>query len=146
MQIQINTTVKASWQEVKEGFDEKLFLNLNPPIPKVKLLRFDGCQRGDVVKMELNFLFWKDIWQSDITLDKETEEGFMFIDEGVKLPFPFKAWKHEHIVVKKERGSLIADKITYKTLNPVLDFFLYPFLYLQFLYRKPIYKRVFDKS
>lgn len=146
VKILVKTNVKSTWQDVKNGFDEDLFLQLNPPLPKVRLLRFDGCRKGDTVKMELNFLLWKDIWQSDITSDQLSKDGFMFIDEGSTLPMPFMYWRHEHIVEKHGNGAQIIDRITYKSRNQVFDLILFPFLFLQFLYRKPIYKRVFGKG
>lgn len=146
MRITLQTEVTEHWTKVKEGFNGDLFLQLNPPLPKVKLLRFDGSEKGDLVSMELDFILWKDQWTSLITSDSETESGFDFIDEGEKLPFPFKRWKHHHIVKEKQPGSVIIDDIQFSSGIFILDLLLYPLLYLQFLYRKPIYKRVFSKK
>ena len=62
----IKTEVEVSVNQVREGFTKDLFLKLNPPFPKVRLKRFDGCLKGDIVEMELNFGLWKDRWRSDI--------------------------------------------------------------------------------
>ena len=145
MRIQIKTEVRSDWKKVESLFNEDLFLKLNPPFPKVRLNRFDGCQKGDIVEMELNFILWKDRWRSDITSNSSNEDGFDFVDEGTKLPFPFKYWRHHHKVEKSENGSLIIDDISYKSLNSVLSLVLYPLLYLQFLYRKPVYKKTFSE-
>jgi len=96
--------------------------------------------------MELDFLLWKDTWTSIITHDSTTENGFDFIDEGKKLPFPFKKWKHHHIVTQNEdNGSDIIDDISYHSAFILLDLLLYPLMFAQFLYRRPVYKRVFGK-
>lgn len=145
MRICIRTHVNSNWHEIEEQFNETLFLKLNPPLPKVQLIRFDGCKKGDVVEMELNFGLWKDQWISDITFNNRTEQGFEFIDKGSKLPFPFKYWKHHHIIQKSEKGTVIIDDITYRSLNRLVTLLMYPLLYLQFLYRRPIYKRTFSK-
>ena len=93
--------------------------------------------------MELNFLLFKQVWTSDITDDHEDAEQWYFIDEGTELPFFFKFWKHRHVIVKNGGNSRIVDDIEYKTPVLLLDWLLYPLLYLQFVYRKPIYKKVF---
>ena len=55
MNLTIETAVRQDYLKVKEGFDEKLFTRLSPPFPPVKLIKFDGSQKGDVVSLELNF-------------------------------------------------------------------------------------------
>ena len=143
MKIQINTSVSASLTQVKGGFTEDLFLKLNPPFPPVKLLRFDGCKAGDSVVLELNFILFKQQWVSDIIEDNETEEEWFFVDRGVKLPFFLKKWTHRHIVNEDGSGAQIIDDITFSTGTLLTDLLFYPALLGQFLYRKPIYKKVF---
>lgn len=143
MKIKIITTIEASVSTVKSGFTEELFLSLNPPFPPVKLLRFDGCEKGDAVSLELNFIFFKQKWTSDITEAGETSDQWYFTDEGVQLPFFLKTWKHRHVVEKHGDGSKIVDDIAYSTGTMLTNLLMYPILYLQFLYRKPVYKRFF---
>lgn len=57
MQITLQTAVEKSHLQVMEGFTESLFSRLAPPFPPVKVLRFDGCKAGDIVDLELNFIF-----------------------------------------------------------------------------------------
>lgn len=143
MRLRIVTLVKASLQQVKKGFDQELFLTLNPPFPPVKLLQFDGCKAGDLVALELNFLLFKQQWVSKITDDYEDDRSWVFVDEGEKLPFFLKRWRHEHQVISAKKGSEIVDQIHFSSGYALIDIFLYPVLYLQFLYRKPIYKKIF---
>ncbi|MEQ8808817.1 MAG: hypothetical protein RIE59_07095 [Imperialibacter sp.] len=146
MKIKIRTRVKADLQTVREGFTEKLFLKLNPPFPPVKLLRFDGCKKGDKVELELNFIFFKQTWESLITHDLTNGAVFSFVDEGVRLPFFLKSWKHHHINEAIENGGAsITDEIEFTTPTLLTNLLFYPVLYLQFLYRKPIYRKVFGK-
>ena len=72
-------------EAVVEGFNESLFLKLNPPFPPVRLLQFDGCKKGDVVSLELNFILFKQQWISLITNDQTGEDYFQFIDIGEKM-------------------------------------------------------------
>jgi len=144
MKITVSTRVDKNYLEVKEGFTEKLFLNLNPPFPPVKLLRFDGSSKGDIVVLELNFLIIKQKWTSKITADHTDENEFYFIDEGIELPFFLKKWKHKHRVIKSGNGSLIKDEIDYTGKFGLMTLLLFPVLYGQFLYRKPVYKKIFQ--
>ncbi len=143
MKINIETKVEQNYLAVKEGFDETLFTKLSPPFPPVKLLRFDGSKKGDIVTLELNFLLFKQKWTSEITEDKTTSKEFFFVDKGVELPFFLKKWQHRHRLIKAGENTVIRDEITYQGTFGILTVLLYPALYLQFLYRKPIYKKIF---
>lgn len=145
MKINIKTRVEQDYLSVKQGFNKDLFLKLNPPFPPVKLLRFDGCRRGDKVSLELNFIFFKQTWTSIITSDRTDEQEFFFVDEGKKLPFFLRFWKHKHRVIREESGSTIVDEINFSARLKILSPLLYPVLYAQFWYRKPIYKKIFRK-
>ena len=144
MNIKINTKVEATLSKVRNGFTEDLFLSLNPPFPPVRLLEFGGCHTGDKVALELNFIFFKQEWVSDIIEDNESEHEWSFVDVGTKLPFFLKSWKHVHKVRDDNGDSIIIDDITFSTGLFLLDVLMYPLLLLQFLYRKPIYKKIFS--
>jgi ligand-binding SRPBCC domain-containing protein len=144
MRIKISTLVKQPYKKVFEGFDQNLFIKLAPPFPPVKLLRFDGCKVDDRVALRLNFIFFKQTWESLITDYQNNEQEISFVDEGVKLPFFLKYWKHHHRVVKEGEQTQIVDDISFKTPFFLFDYLMYPALYLQFLYRKPIYRKVFS--
>lgn len=145
MQIHVKTLVGSSWKEVVSGFNETLFLQLNPPFPPVKLRRFDGCKKDDWVELELNFLVFKQTWISEIVESSEEEKGFFFVDVGRKLPFFLSKWRHQHCIREKAGGTEIIDTIEYQTGTVLTDLLFYPILLLQFLYRKPIYRKVFNK-
>ena len=144
MNIIISTKVNQNLLKVWEGFNLELFSKLAPPFPPVKVKEFGGCLTGDKVHLELNFILFKQDWISDIVDQKRTESEIYFIDEGTKLPFFLKYWKHRHRLVKDDEGTLIIDDITFKTPTILTDYLFYPLMYLQFLYRKPIYKKVFE--
>jgi ligand-binding SRPBCC domain-containing protein len=147
MHLKLTTKVTQHYLSVKEGFDEKLFLSLNPPFPPVKLKEFGGCKKGDIVHLELNFIFFKQDWVSEITYDKTSDSVFEFIDEGTRLPFFLKFWQHHHLVEKiSEKQSLVIDDIKFKSPFVLMDLLLFPVLWLQFAYRKPIYKRIFKSK
>ncbi|WP_017729997.1 SRPBCC family protein [Nafulsella turpanensis] len=144
MEITVRTKVNRPYLQVKEGFNEELFRSLNPPFPKVKLRRFDGCRKGDVVDMELQFGLFEQRWESHIVADDTTGSYFFFEDEGKLLPFFLKKWRHRHWVEKAgEEQSVIVDNVHYSTGSLFSDILLYPVMQAQFLYRRPIYKKWF---
>ncbi|WP_114748405.1 SRPBCC family protein [Pleomorphovibrio marinus] len=146
MKIKISTPVQQHYLKVKALFDENLFKVLNPPFPPVKLLRFDGSDIGDTVVLELNFILFKQKWVSKITDNKTSDNEFYFIDKGVELPFFLGSWEHKHIIIRKgENESEIRDEIEYEGKMGLMSILLYPLLYGQFLYRRPIYKRYFKQ-
>lgn len=144
MKLYIKTTVKQPILKVWEGFDESLFVKLAPPFPSVKLLQFDGSKKGDRVGLELNFILFRQKWVSDIIEHNENEDQIFFIDKGVILPFFLKTWQHKHILKRKGDGTEIIDDIRYSTGTLLTDILMFPALYLQFLYRKPVYKKIFS--
>lgn len=146
MKLKIETSVKSNWIKVKEGFNQSLFLQLSPPFPTVKLLQFDGCEQGDKVTIELNFIFFKQLWDSEIIEDGTTSDSWYFVDKGVKLPFFLKTWHHRHVISAHNEGAKIIDDVTYTTGTLLTDLLTFPLLWIQFMYRKPIYKKVFNTA
>ncbi|WP_268122904.1 SRPBCC family protein [Roseivirga pacifica] len=146
MRIKLSTEVGASMEEVIKGFDDKLFKKLSPPFPKANLLRFDGSKIDDLVCLELDFLFFKQKWASKITDAKQSDDYYEFVDEGIKLPFFLKFWKHRHIIYRQTDKTIIEDNIEFQSNNKVTTYILFPFFYLLFFYRKPIYKRTFKAN
>ena len=140
MKINILTKVKADYKTVWERFDKDLFLKLSPPFPPVKLLRFDGCLKGNKVQLELNFLIFKQRWDALIIENGQDANQYYFIDEGTKLPFFISKWHHKHTIRKSGNGTEIIDAIEFSS---PFGYLIYPVLYLQFLYRRPIYRKYF---
>lgn len=146
MKIVLQTPVEQGYLDVKSGFDESLFRKLSPPFPPVRLLRFDGSQKGDLVALELDFIFFRQRWTSEITEDRTTELEFYFVDQGMELPFFLKKWKHTHRVISSGVGSIIRDEIEFEAPLWLMTSLLFPVLWLQFAYRKAIYQKVFRRS
>ncbi len=150
MRILVQTPVRQPLSVVWAGFDRNLFVRLSPPFPPVTVVRFDGCQRGDQVHLRLNFFLFQQDWLSRIvdqqTLTTANEPGeIFFVDEGEQLPFFLSYWRHRHRLLRNDvtGGTVVIDDITFRTPFRLTDYVLYPLLWLQFAYRKPIYRRVF---
>ena len=143
MKIYIKTSVNQSLSQVWAGFDDSLFKKLAPPFPHVKVIRFDGCKVGDKVEVELNFIFFKQLWISEIVSQTIDLKQIYFIDKGIKLPFFLKNWQHKHLIVQQENHTEIIDDIDFDTPFWLTNYLMYPFMYLQFWYRKAVYQKVF---
>ncbi len=147
MHILVKTHVHQALPLVWAGFDRSLFNRLSPPFPPVDVVRFDGCHRGDIVHLRLNFFVFRQDWLSLITEQQSSSDEIYFVDQGTQLPFFLSYWHHRHRLLRNPTGgTIIVDDITFKTPFRLTDYLMYPLLWLQFAYRKPIYRRVFGKS
>ena len=149
MHLILKTQVDQSLPQVWGGFNRALFDQLNPIFPPVNVVRFDGCLPGDVVHLQLNFLLFRQDWVSLIVDQQTTNEEINFTDQGTRLPFFLTYWKHHHRLRRSsvdktgKNQTIIIDDITFRTRFLLTDYMLYPFMWLQFACRKPVYKRVF---
>jgi len=142
MRIKISTQVNQSPKQVLAGFDLDLFNALKPPLMPLKVLRFDGCETGDEVHLDVGFGMK---WFAKIVDHGEEDGSYFFVDEGFVLPFPLKSWRHRHGIAKSESGSMVIDDIEFTSGFVLLDVLLYPFLYTQFFWRKHIYTSCFGQ-
>ena len=146
MRITIPVLVRQPPEVVWANFNETLFRKLSPPFPPARLLRFDGSMPGDEVHVELNFGVFRQTWVSIITEQRQTLEEIYFVDEGVKLPFFLRFWRHKHRIVRDGTGSRVIEEIEYRAPFRWMDYALWPAMYAQFAYRKPVYRRVFGRG
>lgn len=145
MHFKISTKVEQDFESVFNKFDVYLFKRLKPPLIGLKVNRFDGCEKGDEVHVEINTLGWKQEWIALITEKTATNNEIYFVDEGLQLPKPLKKWRHKHVIAKFIDNSIIIDNIAYNTNSVFLDILLFPVVYVQFFLRKGAYKSYFKK-
>ena len=145
MHVTLRTAVSQPPARVMAGFTRELFVALAPPFPRLRLLRFDGCRTGDRVEIELNTLVTRLAWTSLIVDDGVQPDGTLFfIDEGQVLPPPLRFWRHRHLIQPGPNGgSVIVDALEYRTASRLLDVVIYPAMWAQFAWRRPIYRRWF---
>ena len=147
MHLILRTSVNQPVEQVWTGFNRDLFIKLSPPFPPVEVVRFDGCLKGDIVQVRLNFLLFKQDWISEIIDQQSSSKEIYFIDEGRKLPFFLRYWRHCHRLISNADGSAtIVDDIMFQTPFLLTDYLFYPVFWLQFAYRKSIYRRVFSRN
>ncbi|WP_201985918.1 SRPBCC family protein [Hymenobacter rubidus] len=147
MHVILRTAVAQPPAQVMAGFSRELFLALAPPFPKLRLRRFDGCRTGDQVEIELDTVAKKLPWTSLITDDGVLLDGtHYFVDEGQVLPPPLRYWQHRHLIEPGPAGgSVIVDNLEYRTASRLLDALIYPAMWAQFAWRRPIYRRWFGR-
>ncbi|WP_149867244.1 SRPBCC family protein [Solirubrum puertoriconensis] len=146
--MQLRTPVAQAPAQVWAGFTCQLFLDLAPPLPQLRLLRFDGCQRGDLVEIEMHLGPLRLArWTSLITEHGELPSGGRyFVDLGQQLPAPLRYWQHRHLMeAAPNGGTVIVEDLEYRTASLVLDALLYPLVWAQFAWRRPIYRRYFGR-
>lgn len=139
MNITLRSKVKADLATVSGRFDEDLFKYLLPP--GARLIAFGGSTKGDIVHLKLPLA---GEWISEITENGESEGEWYFIDEGRKLPFPIKKWRHKHVLRSARDETVIEDDMTFSTGNIMGDVLTYPLLFLSFLPRVWQYRRYFS--
>ncbi len=143
MKLKISTKVNQDYKTVFGKFERELLEKLTPPVIPFELLKFDGCKTGDEVHILLSFLGFDQLWITNIVEDFEDKEEIYFIDQSSKLPFFLSFWKHKHRILSQKKGSKIIDEIEYRTPFLLMDYLMYPIMYIQFYYRKNIYKEQF---
>lgn len=135
----------APFDRVQKKFDKELFEALLPPSFVASLARYDGSAPGDEVHVQFH-LPWRSLWISRITQEEQNSRGFYFIDEGIRLPFGLRTWKHRHSAVKiDEYTTGIIDDIRFSTGIKIMDLLAWPLLFLAFFPRKWQYKSFFKK-
>ena len=145
MKFTIKTVVQQPFHTADKGFGKDWLVKLNPPVPPFRITRFDGLNDGDRVHIRFNFFLFKDDWEYVVRDKVDNEREWSFVDEGVRMPFFLKRWRHRYRLSADNKGMNVTDEVDFDAPVRVLDFLLYPYLYLHFLYRKPIYKRRYGK-
>jgi ligand-binding SRPBCC domain-containing protein len=145
MKIYFETTVSASFETVKENFNENLFAALKPPGLGFTIKRFDGVKKGNEIHLEINMpsLLSKK-WVSVVTHEEGSKNAWSFVDEGKILPWPLTRWRHAHWVVKlNEKHSKIIDDIYFECSPAALGPAIRPVLWAAFAVRPSFYKKFF---
>ncbi|MFT6166171.1 MAG: ligand-binding SRPBCC domain-containing protein [Vicingaceae bacterium] len=138
MKIILKSKVIGDLTTVYNRFDDNLFRYLLPP--GAALIEFGGSKKGDIVHLTLPLA---GEWISEITEDGISPGMRYFVDEGRKLPFPLKKWKHKHILHAAGKNTIIEDNMSFSSGNIIIDLFIYPVLLLSFLPRIWQYKSYF---
>ena len=139
MNITLRSKVIGDLEVITNRFDADLFRYLLPP--GAQLIEFGGSKKGDIVHLKLPLA---GEWISEITEHKVLENMSSFIDEGRKLPFPLKKWKHKHILHRSGKNTIIEDNMTFSTGCIITDMLFYPVLLAAVLPRIWQYKSYFN--
>ncbi|WP_216829493.1 SRPBCC family protein [Alkalihalobacterium elongatum] len=111
------TIINAPLSEVWDFFKSAENLAVITSFPKIKLSSDPRTVEGNLIEMELDFGVMKKSWVASIVEVKEKE---YFIDTGLKLPFPFVEWKHQHRFEAVGKQTKMTDIVNYKASVPNL--------------------------
>ena len=139
MNITLRSKVTGELTAIYTRFDDRLFRYLLPP--GAQLIEFGGSKKGDIVHLKLPLA---GEWISEITESGTSEDTCYFIDEGRKLPFPIKVWRHKHILHRAGNNTIVEDNMNFSTGNIFTDILFYPVLFFSFLPRLWQYNRYFN--
>jgi ligand-binding SRPBCC domain-containing protein len=146
MKLLFETPINLPFEKVRDGFTRELFIYLSPPFISFTLKRFDGCQKGHEVHLELRPLpFWGQQWISVMTFEETNELGWSFMDEGRVLPWPLSLWRHHHRVDRVGPNQCkIVDDISFDCKPAFLAWIFWPLLWFVFSIRPRRYKKYFQ--
>ena len=132
-------------RDVYRVFDFRLLAKLSPPFMKPEAKLYEGNKPGH----QLYFIIHTPIggypWKGKVTEENISENEIYFVDEGIDMAFGMSAWKHKHRLIKTDTGTLVRDEVYFDTKNPLWKYVLLPGVWLQFLYRKPLYEKIVKK-
>lgn len=138
--------MRAPYNAVVERFNADLFTALAPAFPPMQLHRHDAIAVGGEVHLSLGWSIFRQSWVSAIVAVEREKNRWYFIDEGVKLPFPLRQWRHMHAVIADgPQWTVIQDDIRFATGWKVLDIVLRPVFRLLFSQRKAKYVAYFEQ-
>jgi ligand-binding SRPBCC domain-containing protein len=145
MRLLLRTRVSQPAEIVFRRFNQQLLQQLNPPFPVARIVRYDGQQPGHEVHIRLHFGLFAQQWHS--VIGPEVRMGpleWSFEDIGTRLPFFLRHWHHIHRVRAHPDGtSTVEDDIRFRTPWYAPGPIVWLLLWGTFVYRKPIYRRVF---
>lgn len=102
--------VNAPFEQVKNTFTSpaeamQLFKALSPPMPKAEILNFGGTNKGDLVKLKLDFGLWASDWVSHVDEVVEQPNYYHFRDVGLVMPLGMASFSHRHILKAVGQGQ-----------------------------------------
>jgi len=132
-------------QDVYSVFDFRLLTALSPPMMKPEAKIYEGNKLGDQLYFVIRTPIGGFPWKGKVTEESITENEIYFVDEGTEMAFGMSTWKHKHRLIKINDGTLIRDEVFFDTKNRLLKYVLLPGVWMQFLYRKPLYEKIVKK-
>ncbi|NEU30787.1 hypothetical protein GN156_08360 [bacterium LRH843] len=109
------TIIHESMDDVWTFFSTASNLQRLTSFPKVTILSNPETKAGNEIVMKLSFVGATLNWVSSI---EKVEQPFLFVDRGVKLPFPFKEWRHEHHFMSHGDETIMTDSIVCRASVP----------------------------
>lgn len=146
MRFTVTSDVRGvSPREAYSVFTDQLLTTLSPPFAKPVTRLYEGNRPGHRLHFILHTPLGAKTWTGKVTEEQVSEAEIYFIDEGAEMPFGLTYWRHKHRLIKTNEGTRIRDEVQFETKNSFLAFFLFPVLWFQLLYRKPMYEKTIKR-
>lgn len=143
----INTTLKASVDEILSNFNAETMQEATPPFINLEVTRFDGVEYANQTHMITSIFGHYQSWIIEVMQTKKTQDGIIIRTEATECPFPFNLWIHTYHIHELGNGmTKITDNIKFKTENFLFDLLIYPIVYFIMYYRKPILMNKYNKE
>lgn len=146
MRFTVTTHVRGvSPQAAYSVFTDRLLAALSPPFVKPVTQLYEGNRPGHQLRFSLHTPLGTQTWTGKVTEEQISETEIYFVDEGLEMPFGLIYWRHKHRLLKTVEGTRIRDEVQFRTKNSLLSVLLFPVLWFQFLYRKPMYAKTIKR-
>lgn len=142
--IEVRTIVAVPLAKAAAKFNINLFKALAPAFPQLQIDRYEGQQTGDYIELRLGLWPVWVPWKLTIADHWDEADTWGFVDQGLVMPWPLAAWRHEHRLNAYPGGQTeIVDSIEFtvrlRWLAPMMGWLVRK----QMEGRQPAYKAYF---
>lgn len=139
------SSINADFKKVSSGFNIELFNYLAPSFPKIEVTKFEGIQKEDLIQLKIKIGIKTLNWSGKITHFEKNQQKLYFVDIGTSLPFPFKSWKHHHLILNNGHNkTIIVDKVEHEMISPLFNFFAKMIVKSMLRPRISLYRKYFE--
>jgi len=117
------TKINAPIEEVWSFFSSATNLSKITQFPQVNIVSDPRTMEGNKIEMVLSFGWIKMKW---VSLIRDVQKPNQFVDDGIKLPFPFIQWSHVHAFSQTGNTTLMEDHVVCQSVLP--NFMIKPIL------------------
>ncbi|MBN2694855.1 hypothetical protein JXR93_09355 [bacterium] len=122
MKIEIKHKISGDLKAQFKKMNKELFMFLNPRFIPLKIDVFEEISKNSIFRLKVMFFRWDGVISEYVIDDNES----YFVDEGVKLPFPLKKWRHKHILKKIDNELFLIEDVevdSYFIFRPFVKYF-----------------------
>lgn len=135
--------VKSSLSQIEKKINKNFFEKMIPSFYPIGIHDYEGTQDGAEFTLALKGPYALKIWKGQLHSFSKNEREYQFVDEGKKLPFPFKSWLHKHRFVESQAGgTYLVDEIEFDCGDEKIEAVMEIILTIYFKYRQLQYQKI----